>query len=293
MGDTGIEQQIYKDTISFGTNSIMEFLMTKTRVFREFQEMSAFVTSIYRASNYPFFVVDTDFNIQYMNPACLEFTGLTLPEVSGKMLCRNVFQSDLCPSDCAIRQAMTTKRPVIGKRVNVRDKKGERHTIVVNAGALVDGSGHVLGGFEMWRDALPDAETASRVNALMSALDDYCRQTGMLLEQLDGVMVGTGGVADRGRPVLARIRQELNALMNTCNTMQTSYCWTVMNCPPERQVQCPAFPNHGGSCWSVDYTWCDGQMQGDASEKADRCAQCAVYGELRTQHGPVDGVALT
>lgn len=31
------------------------------------------------------------------------------------------------------------------------------------------------------------------------------------------------------------------------------------------------------NCWNVDYTWCDGQMQGKATEKMDRCKGCVVY----------------
>ena len=62
--EKSMEKKIYKETISFGSNSFTEFLMTKTKAFKEFQEMSAFVTSIYRGSNYPFFVVDTNLSIQ-------------------------------------------------------------------------------------------------------------------------------------------------------------------------------------------------------------------------------------
>src|SRR5271157_5814102 len=85
-------------------------------------------TSIYKGSNYPFFMVGTNLSTQYMNPACLEFTGLKLPEISGKMFCRDIFESDLCQGDCAIKQAIITKKPVVGKRVNVKDKNGKRHT---------------------------------------------------------------------------------------------------------------------------------------------------------------------
>jgi PAS domain S-box-containing protein len=258
--------------------------MTKTRAFQEFQGMSAFVTSIYRGSNYPFFVVDTNLSIQYMNPACLEFTGLKLPEISGKMFCRDIFESDLCQGDCAIQQTLTTKRPVVGKRVNVKDKNGERHTIIVSAGALVDMSGEVLGGFEIWRDAMPDAEMMSRVNSLMSTLDDYYRDMQELLEKLDDALAHEAVKSERCKQITDQMKQQMGRLMNACRTMQRSYCWSIMNCPPERQVRCPAFPNNGGQCWDIDYTWCDGQMQGKALEKTKKCAQCLVFMELRDRN---------
>jgi PAS domain S-box-containing protein len=281
--EESMEEKIYKETINFGNNSFTEFLMTKTKAFKEFQEMSAFVTSIYRGSNYPFFVVDTNLSIQYMNPACLEFTGLKLPEISGKVVCRDVFESDLCQENCAIQQAIMTKRPVVGKRVNVKDKNGERHTIIVNAGALVDMSGEVLGGFEMWRDAMPDAEMTSRVNSLMSTLEDLSRDMQGLLEKLDDTLAHEAVKSEGAKQITDQMKQQMGMLMNTCHGMQRSYCWSITDCPPERQVQCPAFPNNGRNCWDSDYTWCDGQMQGKALEKTAKCTQCRVSMELKNK----------
>jgi PAS domain S-box-containing protein len=278
-----MEKKIYKETINFGHNSFTEFLMTKTKAFKEFQEMSAFVTSIYRGSNYPFFVVDTDLSIQYMNPACLEFTGLKLPEISGKMFCRDIFESDLCQGNCAIQQAIMTKQPVVGKRANVKDKNGQRHTIIVNAGAMVDMSGEVLGGFEMWRDAMPDAEMTSRVNSLMSTLEDYNRDMQELLKKLDDTLANEAVKSERIKQLTDQMKQQTETLMNTYHTVQRSYCWSIMDCPPERQVQCPVFPNNGRNCWDIDYTWCDGQMQDKASEKIKKCEQCRVYLEIRNK----------
>ena len=282
--EKSMEKKIYKETINFGNNSFMEFLMTKTKAFKEFQEMSAFVTSIYRGSNYPFFVVDTNLSVHYMNPACLEFTGLKLPEISGKVVCRDIFESDLCQGNCAIQQAIMTKRPVVGKRANVKDKNGNRHTIIVSAGALVDMSGEVLGGFEMWRDAMPDAEMTSRVNSLMSTLEDHNRDMQELLEKLDDTLAHEAVKSERTKQITDQMKQQMGILMNTCHTMQRSYCWSIMNCPPERQVQCPAFPNNGRNCWDIDYTWCDGQMQGKALEKTQKCTQCSVSMELKRKN---------
>ncbi|HLA28815.1 MAG TPA: PAS domain S-box protein [Syntrophales bacterium] len=284
LEEKAMEKNIYKETINFGNNSFMEFLMTKTRAFKEFQKMSAFVTSIYRGSNYPFFVVDTNLSIQYMNPACLEFTGLKLTEISGKVFCPDILESDLCEGDCAIKRAITTKRPVVGKRVNVKDKNGKRHTIIVSAGALVDMSGEVLGGFEMWRDAMPDMEMTSRVNLLMSTLDDYCREMRELLEKLDDILAHEIGKSGGGKQIINQMKQRMGTLMNMCHTLQRSDCWNVMDCPNERQIQCPAFPNEGRNCWDVDYTWCNGQMQGKALDKTKTCTQCRVYMEFRERN---------
>jgi PAS domain S-box-containing protein len=216
-----------------------------------------------------------------MNPACLEFTGLKLPEISGKMVCRDIFESDLCQGDCAIQQAIKTKQPVVGKRVNVKDKHGNRHTIIVSAGAMIDINGEVLGGFEIWRDAMPDAEMTSRLNSLMSTLYDYCQDT---RELLDDALMNNIGKNEEGRRVINQLKERVGTLLKTCHSMQRSDCWSIMECPPERQVQCPAFPNHGRNCWDIDYTWCNGQMQGDAPAKVEKCSQCVAHRELRNQN---------
>jgi len=52
--------------------------------------------------------------------------------------------------------------------------KDKEHSIIVNAGALIDSKGKVLGGFEMWRDATADKKAASNINALKKA-DKKCR----------------------------------------------------------------------------------------------------------------------
>ncbi|MBF0330803.1 MAG: PAS domain-containing protein [Candidatus Omnitrophica bacterium] len=259
-------------------NSFIEFLSTKVQVFTEFEDMASFAVSILRASSYPFFVVDKDMKIQFMNPACLHFTGLNLNDVIGKVNCMNVFNSDLCGKKCAIKQAMATQKPVIGKRVKVLDKSGMEHTIIVTAGPLMDKKGRVLGGFEVWRDAMPEEEVALRNKRLLSTVKDYCYGMESFLE----------GIEKRPFPkeldnkenwerLIAGMKKRTTDLKSHCNHFMKSSCWDSLNCPPERQVQCPAFPNYGAKCWEVDYTWCDGQMQGTASQKKNQCKKCIVY----------------
>jgi len=278
---SNLSEQICHEQNSFGRNSLVEFLMTKTKAFKEFQDMSAYVTSILRASNYPFFVVDPDLNVEYMNPACLEFTGLNLDSVAGKMVCKDIFESDLCQSHCPVAQAMKTKSPVVGRRVKVRDGDKKEHAIIVNAGAFVAKNGDVLGGFEIWRDAMPDTDVASRIDILSHKVNDHCSEMSRLISMLRTAPQTDLPEDAANHNILLDMKQCTDNLLNSCNSLFHSYCWDLMNCPPERQVQCPVFPNHGSNCWNVDYTWCDGQMQGKAAEKMDRCKECVVYENTR------------
>ncbi|MBF0386913.1 MAG: PAS domain-containing protein [Candidatus Omnitrophica bacterium] len=259
-------------------NDFLDFLSSKTKAFGEFEDMAAFAVSILRASTYPFFVVDKDMKIQFMNPACLEFTGLKLNDAVGKVNCAQIFNSDLCERHCAIKQAMKTRKSVVGKRVKVNDRMGREHAIVVSAGPLIDKKGRVLGGFEVWRDAMPDDEVNVRTKHLLDALRDHCRKVEMFLERIERRPLPkdleSKEAWDR---LIGDMRKHTGDLKVYCATTMKSNCWEILNCPPERQVQCPSFPNHGAKCWEIDHTWCDGQMQGRAADKKDKCRKCLVH----------------
>ncbi len=261
-----------------GKNSLLEFLSTKVQVFTEFEDMSSFAVSILRASSYPFFIVDKNMKIQFMNPACLNFTGLSLNDVVGKVNCTRVFNSNLCEKKCAIKQAMTTQQPVIGKRVKVLDKFDREHTIIVTAGPLMDKRGRVLGGFEVWRDAMPDEEVAVRNKKLLDMAKNYCREMDVFFQKIEKKPLPRELENNANwEALIAGMRKQTRDFRGHCDHFMKSSCWDVLNCPPERQVQCPAFPNNGKKCWEVDYTWCEGQMQGTASRKKEQCKKCFVY----------------
>ncbi len=263
------------------TSSFMDFLFSKTKVFNEFKEMSSFVTSILKASNYPFFVVDNVMNIQYMNPACLEFTGVNLKDAMGQVKCKDVFSSNLCETSCAIQQAIASKKPVVGKKVIVKDKNEKEHAIIVSAGPLMDAKGKILGGFEMWRDAMPDEEERYRVDKLLGTLKNYCGEMDEFFDSLEQKKDSENMREIKSREKLMKnMRRRTRNLFNCCNNILNSACWDILDCPPERQVQCPAFPNNGRNCWEIDYTWCDGQMQGKASDKTKECKKCPVHKSL-------------
>lgn len=259
-------------------SDFIEFLSSKTKVFNEFEEMSSFVTSILRMSSYPFFVVDKSMTIQYMNPACLEFTGVAIDDAVGRISCSKIFDSSHCGKDCAVKQAMNTQRSVIGKKVKVRDKQNKEHTIVVTAGPLIDASGRVLGGFEIWRDAMPEDEITRRIDQFRRSLKEYCWDVEGFLDVVSRCPV-TKELDDlkKREELVEKMKKKTRDLFISGNNLLKTYCWDILNCPAERQVQCPAFPNDGINCWEVDYTWCDGQMQGAAADKKVKCGKCPVY----------------
>jgi len=58
--------------------------------------------------------------------------------------------------------------------------------------------------------------------------------------------------------------------------MAGTRCWEHRKCGKEKD--CPAFPNHGFVCWTVEGTLCRGERQGDYGQKIHGCReQCDFY----------------
>ena len=56
-------------------------------------------------------------------------------------------------------------------------------------------------------------------------------------------------------------------------------CWESLQCGKEKQ--CPAYPDHGRTCFAVTATRCRGVEQGSYTEKIERCrAECAFYNQM-------------
>jgi methyl-accepting chemotaxis protein len=65
-------------------------------------------------------------------------------------------------------------------------------------------------------------------------------------------------------------------------------CWDVKNCgriPGGDKVDalgvCPAYPDHGRSCWKVAGTFCGGEVQGNSAQKLTSCVKCEFFKEVR------------
>lgn len=100
----------------------------------------------------PFFVVDRNLTVTFMNQACADLTGYTVDEVVGKVKCHEVLKSSVCNADCAIGRCMNTNGSVNWARVIITTKFGKQVPVMVSAGAIRDSNGVARGGFEIIRD---------------------------------------------------------------------------------------------------------------------------------------------
>ncbi len=97
------------------------------------------------------FTVDENMCITTYNRAAEEITGFTREEAIGKQ-CSDVFRTEVCLSDCPLREAVAQGKPIVSKDVYIKDKNGNRTPVSVSASVLTDTDGTIIGGVETIRN---------------------------------------------------------------------------------------------------------------------------------------------
>ncbi len=97
------------------------------------------------------FTVDCDWRITSFNRAAEEITGIPRKEAIGR-LCSDVFRSNMCETDCALRKTLKNGKPIIGRTGYIINEEGSRIPISLSTAVLKDVQGAVVGGAETFRD---------------------------------------------------------------------------------------------------------------------------------------------
>ena len=97
------------------------------------------------------FTVDREWKITSMNQAAEDIIGISREEALGR-LCREVFHSNICETDCALHSSIETGRPVVNKPVYIVRADGERIPISISTSVIRDRDGNIVGGVETFRD---------------------------------------------------------------------------------------------------------------------------------------------
>jgi len=103
------------------------------------------------------FTVDPEWRITSFNRAAEEITGISRRDAIGR-LCSEVFRSNMCETDCALRKTLKNGKPIIGRSGYIIDEEGNRIPISLSTAVLRDSTGKVVGGAETFRD-LSEVET--------------------------------------------------------------------------------------------------------------------------------------
>jgi PAS domain S-box-containing protein len=97
------------------------------------------------------FTVDHQWRITSFNRAAEKITGIPRDEAMGKK-CWDVFRSNMCETDCALRRTMKEGKPFVDTSTYIVNNEKRRIPVVVSTSLLKGDHGMVLGGVETFRD---------------------------------------------------------------------------------------------------------------------------------------------
>ncbi|MBN1833831.1 MAG: sigma 54-interacting transcriptional regulator [Deltaproteobacteria bacterium] len=124
------------------------------------------------------FTVDHEWRITSFNHAAEVITGIPREEAIGK-ICREVFRSNMCESDCALRRTMKHRKSFIDSSTHIITKEGRHIPVVVSTSLLKDADGKVLGGVETFRDMSLIEELRKELEGRFQVGDMVSRNPGM------------------------------------------------------------------------------------------------------------------
>ncbi len=162
------------------------------------------------------FTVDLDWRITSFNAAAERITGVTRGEALGRRCC-DVFRASICETECALKGAHRTGRPVVSKAVYIVRADGERIPISVSAALLKDERGRVIGGVETFRDLSQVEELRKELEGRYTFADLVGRSAAMqrlfeLLPQVadSAATVLIEGESGTGKELVARAIHNLS-----------------------------------------------------------------------------------
>src|SRR3989339_544215 len=97
------------------------------------------------------FTIDSTGQITAFNRTAEALTGYQRDEVIGRR-CELVFRGDHCATSCPLKRSIRLGERCEDTEVTVLTKNGEALPLAISTTALIDGTGKILGGVEMFRD---------------------------------------------------------------------------------------------------------------------------------------------
>jgi PAS domain S-box-containing protein len=162
------------------------------------------------------FTVDAEWRITFFNHAAERITGIKRNDAVGRRCC-DVFRASICEHACALKQTLSTNRPVVNKVVYIIDSRGEKIPISISTAALKDSRGRIVGGVESFRDLRLVEELHREMQQQNSFSDIIGRSTAMrqvfeLLPQIaeSDSTVLIEGASGTGKELFARALHNLS-----------------------------------------------------------------------------------
>jgi len=162
------------------------------------------------------FTVDDQWRITSFNRAAQTITGVPRKETIGKH-CWEVFRSNMCESDCALRRTMKLKKSILDTPTYIVNADGRRIPVVVCTSVLKDEEGRILGGVETFRDMSlvedlrRELDCRHQVGDMISASPAMQKIFGILPQIAEsGSSVLIQGETGTGKELLARAIHDLS-----------------------------------------------------------------------------------
>jgi PAS domain S-box-containing protein len=141
----------------------------------------------------PFFIVDTNLTITYMNDHLEKLTGFSKNDVLNRMSCAELLRSSNCHTDdCMLKQAMEKGIPTAGLRRMVHDRDGREIPVAVHCSMITDLENRVIGGFKALRDITPLHEAEQKIRMLVEITQEGI----LMVDENDRVIYANSKMAE-------------------------------------------------------------------------------------------------
>lgn len=110
------------------------------------------------------FTVDHNWRIMTFNRAAEKITGTPREEAIGRF-CWEVFRSNMCEGDCALKRTMKEKKSFVSTSTYIINNVQQRLPIGVSTSPLQNDKGEILGGVETFRDLTLVEELRRKITA--------------------------------------------------------------------------------------------------------------------------------
>jgi PAS domain S-box-containing protein len=156
------------------------------------------------------FTINNSWRITSFNRAAELITGISRDEAIGRH-CWEVFRSNMCEADCALRKTMAEGRAFVDSAGYIVNSEMREIPIVVCTSVLTDSQGKMLGGVETFRDnsqveelrrKLNDRFQAEEIISRSPAMEEIIRNLPETAESDSSVLIQ--GETGTGKELLAR-----------------------------------------------------------------------------------------
>jgi PAS domain S-box-containing protein len=132
----------------------------------------------------PFFLVDRERTITYMNDAFAKLIGRNREELIGKKKCSDVIRSSLCAPHCSLEWCSKHNRNLKGAKGIITNSSGKELPVLASVSVLRDSDGNPLGGFEILRNIQREVDAQQREKEQKEYLSVWVKKISETIEMI-------------------------------------------------------------------------------------------------------------